>query len=80
LGSLGSLGSRFYSVNLIVLLKKETEPEFNKTLISARHAGLDPASKNFNSLDSTGFRVKPGMTKKPSSAVLHIPTQSASRA
>ena len=31
---------------------------------SACHAGLDPASRNAMHWNSTGFRVKPGMTKQ----------------
>ena len=35
-----------------------------KRLIRACHAGLDPASRNVSAWNCTGFRVKPGMTKK----------------
>ena len=33
-----------------------------RRLNSTRHAGLDPASRNVRPWNSTGFRVKPGMT------------------
>jgi hypothetical protein len=32
-------------------------------LISARHAGLDPASRFVTACKENGFRVMPGMTK-----------------
>jgi hypothetical protein len=40
----------------------QTGLRVKKGAISARHAGLDPASRNVALCKSTGFRVKPGMT------------------
>jgi glycine cleavage system H lipoate-binding protein len=51
-------------VRLSTTPAQETVSQFKNRLISDRHAGLDPASRNETLLKRAGFRIKSGMTNE----------------